>query len=74
MQAIYNVSQTSQASQIEQTADLLPCHYCDYTNRNEKEVERYSIISHPGLPARPEPNLLELIKQKKGIKEERMKT
>jgi hypothetical protein len=65
-----NVSQASQASQIEQTIDLISCHYCDYTNSNEKGVERHSIISHPGKRARPDPNLLKLIQNKDEKKEE----
>jgi hypothetical protein len=58
----HNVSQASQASQSDET-NLIPCHYCNYTNSNEKQVERHSVISHPGKPARPDPSLLELLQQ-----------
>jgi hypothetical protein len=53
----YNVSEASEAS--EEIESLVPCHYCDYQGKSENEVLTHSINSHPGKPARPDPDLLE---------------
>jgi hypothetical protein len=50
---------------------LIPCNYCNYQGKSENEVLTYSVISHPGKPARPDPSLLELLqKQKKDMKKD----
>ena len=58
----------------ESPLSLISCHYCDYTHNDEKEVERHSVISHPGKPARPDPEILKLLQkqqnEKKDTKEE----
>ena len=38
------------------------CHYCSYQGKSESEVLSHSMSAHPGIPARPDPELLELIK------------
>jgi hypothetical protein len=48
---------------------LICCHYCNFTSNSESELVTHSVNSHPGLPARPDPNLLELMK--KGNKDEK---
>ncbi len=52
-------------------SSLLPsilCHYCNYQGKSENQVLVHSINAHPGKPARPDPNLLDLM-QKKDKKE-----
>ena len=58
--AINNVSQASQSEHT--TPAFLTCHYCNYSHNNEKDVERHSIISHPGKIARPDDSILKLLK------------
>jgi hypothetical protein len=52
------------SSSLSSKEDSIQCHYCNFTSSTEKEVERHSVISHPGKIARPDPSLLELLKQK----------
>jgi hypothetical protein len=47
----------------ESPSSLISCHYCNYTHNDEKEVERHSVISHPGKPARPDPEMLKLLQE-----------
>jgi uncharacterized C2H2 Zn-finger protein len=66
----YSESQGEEDNSSLTTKALIPCHYCDYSYNDEKEVERHSIISHLGLPARPDPSLLKLKQNNKGTKED----
>ena len=60
-----NIKDTHVSQIDETTTNLIHCHYCGYTGSSEKEIERHSINAHPGKPARPDPTLLELTKEKK---------
>jgi hypothetical protein len=48
----------------------ISCHYCNYKGKSESEVLNHSVISHPGKPARPDPDLAELINNKDKQQEE----
>src|SRR5688572_2816741 len=54
----------SSSLQYSKQLSFIPCHYCSYQGRTENEVLVHSVNAHPGLPARPEPSLLELMKKK----------
>ena len=41
------------SSSLSSKENSIPCHYCNFTSNTEKEVERHSVISHPGKIARP---------------------
>jgi hypothetical protein len=56
----YKVSQVSYVS----------CHYCSYQGKSEEEVINHSVKLHPGKPARPDPELLELLRKSKQEAEE----
>lgn len=48
--------------QQEENKSLVSCYYCSYQGKSESEVLKHSVNAHPGIPARPDPSLLELMK------------
>jgi hypothetical protein len=68
-----SVSQAPQVLQLHDTS-LISCHYCNFTSKTENEVIRHSVISHPGKPARPDPSLLESIKNRQEKDEEEVRS
>ncbi len=54
----------SSSLQYSKQLSSIPCHYCSYQGKTENEVLVHSVNVHPGLPARPEPSLLELMQKK----------
>jgi hypothetical protein len=56
-----SLSSSSTTTTTEQSS-LIPCNHCSYQGKSEHEVLVHSVNTHPGLPARPDHNLLELIK------------
>jgi hypothetical protein len=40
---------------------LISCNHCSYQGKSENEVLTHSVISHPGKPARPDPEMLKLL-------------
>ena len=55
-------TKTNGHSQKVSQVSYLSCHYCSYQGKSESEVLSHSMSAHPGIPARPDPELLELIK------------
>ena len=51
------------SSSLSSKEDSIQCHYCNFKSNKESEVERHSVISHPGKIARPDPSLLKLMKE-----------
>jgi hypothetical protein len=67
-----SLSSSSTTTTTEQSS-LIPCNHCNYHGNSEHEVLVHSVNTHPGLPARPDPEMLELLQQqqqKKDTKED----
>jgi hypothetical protein len=69
-QVSYNTTKQEQATTIIPKSPIHHCHYCNYSDTDEKEVERHSVISHHGKPARPDAEMLKIINNKVDEKEE----
>jgi len=59
-----------EANYLTNKSSVCCCHYCKFTSNSENELLIHSVNSHPGLPARPDPNLLKLVQNKNEKKEE----
>jgi hypothetical protein len=69
-QVSYNTTKQEQETTTIPKSPIHHCHYCNYSDTDEKEVERHSVISHPGKPARPDAEMLKIINNKGDEKEE----
>jgi len=58
---------TQQETQLESPPLIISCIHCSYQGKSENEVLVHSLNTHPGLPARPDSALLELMQQKKNL-------
>ena len=65
---ISNTIITQPETQVESPSSLnLSCIHCSYQAKSENEVLVHSLNTHPGIPARPGPDLLELMQQKTNL-------
>jgi hypothetical protein len=55
---------TQEGTQLESPSSLImSCSHCSYQGKSENEILVHSVNVHPGLPVRPDPDLLELIQK-----------